>query len=160
MKMFFRSEKSSPVDKEGFQRHYDGIIRSSPPLTRWDIGFVEVKSYEKKIDLDRVKIIDVLKNSLDYMSKVIRPQDKMREAVVFGICCHGMSTSIFMFFGIFLMLNLLFVLGVEMTIIRACKAWDQIYLCDEFKCDYNKEADSIFDFLEFCWSLKVSDYFF
>ena len=79
----------SSVDKDGFQRCYDGIIRSLSPFTRWDIGFVEVKSCDKSVELDKVKIIDVLIRSLNGISKVVTNNDVMVQVLVFGICCQG-----------------------------------------------------------------------
>ncbi|KAF8431374.1 hypothetical protein BGX38DRAFT_1229181 [Terfezia claveryi] len=128
-----RSEKKSSVDKDGYQRSYDGIIRSLSPYTRWDIGFVEVKSYDKSVELDKVKIIDVLVRSLENISQVITNGD-MAKVLVFGICCQG----------------------VEITVYSACRVWNQVFLIEEFKYDYSKEVEPLFRFLEICWSLKLA----
>ena len=97
-----RAEIQSNVDPDRAKRSYDGIILTCAPNTRWDIGFVEHKSYNKstlvdQTSADRNKLVDVSVKALQRIRDHIKDPKTMAHIFVFAICCQGFRFFTFFF---------------------------------------------------------------
>lgn len=95
----FRAEKQSNVDPDQAKRSYDGIILSVAPNTRYELGYVENKPYNKSTlvdqpNADRNKLVEVSVRALQRIRNHMKDSMTMAHITVFAIFCQGLGLHI------------------------------------------------------------------